>query len=288
MKLAYSSNAFTRTDLMSALLSIAELGYAGAEILCDAPHWQPRRVSRDDVEAVMQLLQERALGVSNLNVNTANAYFQPLPPENVFEPALSSRHADWREWRIRYTLEALQLAQAVGANCISVTSGHPASGGDPDTGLELFVNSLRQICHTAEQLDIRVGIEYEPGLLVERASEVAAVIERVGSPQLGVNLDIGHSYLAGESPEAVVELLGGRIWNVHVEDIRERKHFHRIPGEGELPIERYVEALHNQGYDGYLTVELYTYPNDPVGAGKKSLNYLSLLIAPWNESPTAV
>jgi hypothetical protein len=51
---------------------------------------------------------------------------------------------------------------------------------------------------------------------------------------------------------------------------------------------RYLEALHNQGYDGYLTVELYTYPDDPVGAGKKSLSYLSSLIAPWNEPPTAV
>jgi sugar phosphate isomerase/epimerase len=278
MKLAYSTNAYTRTDLESALRSIADIGYAAAEILCDSPHWLSHRVSDGEADAIRQLLDDTGLAVSNLNANTANGYFDPLPPENVFEPSLSSKNPTWRNWRIDYSLRTLNLAKMIGACCISVTSGQPGSGGEPQAGIDLFVNSLRKVCDAAEKLNLLVGIEYEPGLLVERASELAEVIERVDSPSLGANLDIGHSYLCGESVEEAVALLAGRIWNVHVEDIRGRKHYHLIPGTGELPLEKYFHILKAGGYDGYLTVELYTYPDQPDEAGRASLRFLEGLL----------
>jgi sugar phosphate isomerase/epimerase len=279
MKLAYSTNAFTRTDLPSALNGIADLGFAAAEILCDWPHWQPGKVSEADISGVAELLAARGLAVSNLNVNTANGYFDPLPAENIFEPSLSSRNPTWREWRIEYTIEAIRLAARLGASCVSVTSGQSGSGGIPAEGLSLFVDSLKRVCDVAATHGIRVGVEYEPGLLVERASELADVISRVDSPVLGANLDIGHSYLDGESAEDAVDALRGRIWNVHVEDIAQRKHFHLIPGLGDLPFKRYFSALQRAGYDRYLTLELYTYPDMPEEAGRRSLAYLRDLLA---------
>ncbi|HHO59131.1 MAG TPA: sugar phosphate isomerase/epimerase [Thiotrichales bacterium] len=279
MKLAYSTNAYTRTDLQSALCNIAELGFAGAEILCDTPHWLSHQVSEAEIDTIKQLLNETGLAVSNLNANTANGYFKPLPPENVFEPSLSSRHKAWREWRIDYSINTLQLANSLGARCISVTSGQPGSGGSPDEGLVIFIESLKVICETAEKLGIRVGVEYEPGLLVENAAELREVIDRVDAPCLGANFDIGHSFLCGESAQSAVSLLAGRIWNVHVEDIRGGKHYHLVPGEGDLPFEDYFQALRNAGYDNYLTVELYTCSHQPEAAGRRSLDYLTPLLS---------
>lgn len=278
MKLAYSSNAYTRTTLENALRSIAAIGYEGAEILCDHPHWFPGRTEEPEVERIRELLEELGLRVSNLNANTANGYFDPLPPENVFEPSLSSANPDYRRWRIGFSIEATRLAAAVGAPCISVTSGNPGSGGTPSAGLEFFVDSLQRICEAAEKHGVRVGVEYEPGLLVERADELLEVFERVGSTLLGVNLDLGHSYLGGEDPQGTVELFEGRIWNVHVEDISGRKHFHRVPGEGEMPLARYFDALERQGYRGFLTVELYTYPDAAEQAGSSAYRYLDQLL----------
>lgn len=90
MKLAYSSNAYTRATLLDAIDSIGRLGYDGIEILCDHPHWFPGHVDQRELEAVRDRIAEYGLSVSNLNANTANVYFDPLPPENVFEPSLSS------------------------------------------------------------------------------------------------------------------------------------------------------------------------------------------------------
>jgi protein FrlC len=277
VRLAYSTNAFTRFPLTEALAEIARLGYAGAEILCDHPHWFPGRVGAQELDEVRAVLAETGLKVSNLNANTANGYFSPLPPENVFEPALSNPNPAKRRWREEFTIEALRLAAAVGSSCVSVTSGHPTPGCDPSLGLDHFVESLKRICAAAEEIGVNVGIEYEPGLLVERATEVLEVIERVGSERLGVNLDIGHSHLDGEPVEETVAALAGRIWNVHVEDIRGRKHFHRVPGEGDLPFGRYFRALREAGYRGFLTVELYSYPDRPVEVGCRALDYLRSL-----------
>jgi len=277
MKLAYSTNAYTRTSLIEALSSIAEIGFEGAEILCDHPHLFPGRTTADEIEAIQKLLDEKQLGISNINANTANCYFNPLPPENVFEPSLSSANKAYREWRINFSQEAIRLASSLGARCISVTSGHPGSGGSPQQGLGYFIESLQQICEVADKYDVHVGIEYEPGLLVERATEVAEVIEQVGSAHLGVNLDIGHSYLNWETATEAIDCLAGRIWNVHVEDIAQRKHFHLVPGDGDLPIEEYLNRLKHVGYDGYLTVELYTFPDRPEEVGRRALQYLQAL-----------
>jgi sugar phosphate isomerase/epimerase len=275
VRLAYSTNAYTCFPLHEAIDRIARLGFAGVEILCDVPHWFPgRSTAQADAQRLAERLGALGLGVSNLNVNTANGYFDPLPPENVFEPSLSSRDLERRRWRLDYSVAALQLAQAISAPCISVTSGRPDSGGTPEAGLRLFVDSLLRLCEVAERLGVGIGVEYEPGLLVERARELVEVIDRVGSPRLGANLDIGHSWLDGEEPEEAIGLLAGRIWNVHVEDIAHRKHFHLIPGAGELPFARYFAALEQTGYAGFYTVELYTYPHMPDEAGRRSLEAL--------------
>ncbi len=278
MQLAYSTNAFTRTDLSTALRAIARIGYPGAELLCDRPHWFATEVGEEQADAIGQLIADLGLTISNLNANTANGYYTPAPPENVFEPALSNADPELRRWRQDYTIACLQLAARIQAPCVSVTSGHPTPGVEPERALDWFVDSLERVCDEAAKYNVRVGIEYEPGLLVERASELVEVLERVGSPDLGANLDIGHSYLDGEDPQRTIDLLRGRIWNVHVEDIRDRKHFHRVPGDGDLPFAEYFTALRNAGYDGKLTVELYSYPDKPEEVGARALAYLSALL----------
>ncbi len=279
MPIAYSTNAYTRHGLYDAVTSIAALGFDGVEILCDKPHWFPDRERGEEARRLRDHLDGLGLAVSNLNCNTANGFFDPRPPENVFEPSLASVNPDWRQWRLDYSIRALDLARTLGAHNLSVTSGRPDAGGTPEQSLDLLVDSLCRLCEAAERADgVRIGVEYEPGLLVERADELADLIDRVGSPLLGANLDIGHSWLDGESPEHAIGRLAGRVWNTHVEDIRGRKHYHLIPGEGDLPFARYFAALAGSGYGGFHTVELYTYTQMPAEAGRRALAYLRTLL----------
>jgi len=86
----------------------------------------------------------------------------------------------------------------------------------------------------------------------------------VDHPRLGANLDVGHAWCAGDDPAESVRILGRRIRHLHLEDIKGRRHFHLIPGEGgEIDFAAIRAALDRIGYTGAAAVELYTYPDEP-------------------------
>jgi sugar phosphate isomerase/epimerase len=103
--------------------------------------------------------------------------------------------------------------------------------------------------------DVRVALEPKPGTAVATAREALALCEAVDG--LGVLLDTGHAYAAGEDPAAAVELLGDRLLHVHLGDA--------APGQGDddLPCGRLhdfapvVAALDASGFAGTASFDLY-------------------------------
>jgi fructoselysine 3-epimerase len=274
MRLAFSTNAFVNFSVIEAVERIAAIGYEGVEILADAPHLYPYSVSDAELKKLTASLARSELEVANLNANTAMGYYGRSFWEPLFEPSLANPDQTAREWRVDYTKRCIDLARLLGCRNISITSGRAVPGTGPDTALKLLRKSLEVVLEYAEKSGIRVGIEYEPGLVVERYEELQALIEEMGSPYLGANLDLGHSHVLGEDPETVASGLSSRIFHIHIEDIQARKHYHLIPGLGEIDFRRLFGILERHAYDGFATVELYTYPQQPEQAARRSFIYL--------------
>jgi sugar phosphate isomerase/epimerase len=275
MKLAFSTNAFTRFPLGDAIKAIAEAGYAGVEILADVPHAYPEQIDTALTSAVAKALEATGLQVSNINCNCSFGYWKDAPPEPYFEPSLISPNKEHRDDRRRLITKTIDFAKQIGARNISITTGKCLGGMPPAQAARTFTEEIRPILDHAEKLGVDVGIESEPGLFIEFAEELAEWIERLGSPRFGANLDVGHSQVMGESIPGSIRLLGRRIWNLHVEDIPGRKHYHMIPGEGTLDWVGLRDALWGINYDRFATVELYTHTADPHTAARKSYAYLS-------------
>jgi protein FrlC len=275
MKLAFSTNAYTRHSLTDALNGIRKAGFEGVEILADVPHGYPDAIHPNLTNDVIRELERLELAVSNINVNCSFGYWKDAPPEPYFEPSLISPDPKHREDRTRLILRSLQFAKDVGAANISITSGRMLGGMPPDAAAKQFGQSIRPILDKADQLGIDVGIECEPGLFLEYVAELREWIDRLGHPRLGANLDIGHSQVIGESIPDAVKLLEGRIWNLHVEDIPGRKHYHMIPGQGTLDWQSLKRALQEIRYQRFLTVELYTHWQNPQEAADASFQFLS-------------
>src|SRR5687767_3244338 len=255
MKLAFSTNAYTRHTLIDALRGIRAAGFTGVEILADVPHAYPGSIDHATTESIRRELDRLGLTVSNINVNCSFGYWKDAPPEPYFEPSLISPNSKHREDRTRLIMRALDFAKDVGARNISITSGRMLGGMPPEPAAKQFAESIRPILDRAQQLGIDVGIECEPGLYLEYVAELREWIDRLGSPRFGANLDIGHSQVIGESIPEVVKMLEGRIWNLHVEDIPGRKHYHMIPGQGTLDWQALKSALQDIKYQRFLTVE---------------------------------
>ena len=275
MKLAFSTNAYTRFTLVEALRGIKQAGFAGVEILADVPHAYPETLNDGRVGEIRRELDRLQLQVSNINANCTFGYWRHAPPEPYFEPSLISPVPEYRADRTRLIWRTLDFAKAVGARNISITSGRMLGGMPPGPAAKQFAESIKPVLDRADTLGIDVGIECEPGLFLEFASELREWIDRLGHPRFGANLDIGHSQVLGESIPESVALLEGRIWNLHVEDIPGRKHYHLIPGEGTLDWGALKAALTSVNYERFLTVELYTHTEEPQVAAERSHAFLS-------------
>ncbi len=279
MLLGFSSNAYSGCDIEEACRRIAGHGYRAVEILCDVPHAYPMTFGDAQVRRLRRLLDDLGLVVSNINANTAFGFWTDAPPEPFFEPSLVSDNPALRQKRLDLTLRSLDIAAGLGARNISITTGKPLGSMSPEACRPVLDECLGRILDYADRLGVDVGIECEPGLLLENSVELAECIARVGSSRLGGNLDIGHAVVSGEEPREVIRRLAGRIWNLHVEDIRGRKHYHLIPGLGDVDFAAVVASLREIGYDRTVTVELYTYGADPDRAAAESMKVLGPLFA---------
>ena len=270
-RFAFSTNAFTHFPLAEALRRIRRAGFAGAELLADRPHAYAEELTGPRIARIAALLEKLGLAVSTVNANTACGFFRDAPPEPFFEPSFVSPKPDWRAWRVRFAKRAVDLAAECSAAAVTVTAGRCLGPVSPAKAERLLRRALDQVlAHAERRGGVRVGIEYEPGLYVERAVELAALIDRVGHPLLGANLDLGHALVAGDGVSGAVKTLAGRIWSVHLEDLPGGKHYHLPPGEGDFPFAEAKAALGAAGYDGWLTWEIYTASADPDSAARKA------------------
>jgi sugar phosphate isomerase/epimerase len=279
MKLAFSTNAYTRYSLSDALTGIKSAGFSGVEILADTPHAYPDVIHDEMIARIRRQLDSLQLTVSNINANCSFGYWRHAPAEPYFEPSLISPDPKHRADRASLIRKSLHFANKLGAANISITSGRLLGGMPPDRAARQFAESIKPLLDEADRQNVNIGIECEPGLFLEYAEELHDWIVRLNHPRLGANLDVGHSQVLGESIPGAIKLLAGRIWNLHVEDIPGRKHYHLIPGEGTMDWPVLFGALRAIEYERYLTVELYTHTADPQDAAERSFAFLSKLVS---------
>src|SRR5437870_5439270 len=121
MKLAFSTNAYTRFDLLHAFRGIASAGFKGVEILADTPHAYPETITPSLVQQVVTELDRLNIRVSNINANCSFGYWKHAPPEPYFEPSLVSPVDQYRADRISMIQKTIDFAAAIGAQNISIT-----------------------------------------------------------------------------------------------------------------------------------------------------------------------
>jgi sugar phosphate isomerase/epimerase len=269
MVFGYSTNAFKRFSLVEALEKIAAIGFKGVEIMGDRPHLYPPDFDDERLKSLKKIIEKNNLLVTNLNSFTLFAV------GDTYLPSWIEPEKDRREIRIRHTLESLKIAKQLGCGNISIPPGGPLAGMSKHQALRLFHRGLEKVIPLAEELGVKILVEPEPELMIEKTSQFKDFIKDVRSKAVGLNFDIGHFYCAGEDPRNAFEELFQWVGHVHLEDIASsREHNHLIAGQGSIDFGRIFEIMVQLGFRGNITLELYPYLDTPEEAGRESMEYL--------------
>ena len=278
MKLAFSTNAYLNFSFAEAVRRLAQIGYAGVEIMADVPHAWPAYLLPEHKDAIKRALNENKLAISNINSFMMHAVNDPR--QKYWHPSWIEPDRHYRQIRIDHTKRSLTLAKELGAPCITTEPGGPVEPGQSwKAALLLFVEMIKPVAEHAEKEGVLLLVEPEPGLLIETADQFLEFMQHMQSPAVGMNFDIGHSYCVSDDPATTIPRVAKYIRHFHLEDIAAtRVHHHMVPGEGAIDFASCLRAIEAMNYDGWVTIELYPYIEDPDQAARTALERIRALV----------
>jgi sugar phosphate isomerase/epimerase len=279
MRLAYSSNAYQNFSIEETIARIAAIGYAGMELLADVPHAWPAGLLEERKQAIRNCLAQHRIAISNVNGFMMNAVADPRQP--YWHPSWIEPDPNYRAIRREHTKRSLRLARELGAPSIQTEPGGPLLPGQSwHAAADVFYEEIRPCVALAEQLQVFLLIEPEPGLMIETFEQYLEFAGRVASPWLGLNFDIGHAFCMNQDPQDWIARMAPHTKHYHIEDIAAtRRHAHLVPGQGAIDFAAVLREIARSGYDGWITVELYPYIDDPDAAGREAKRVLEMLTA---------
>ena len=252
VKLGVAAWIYGDAPLEATLARIAAAGYDGVEIPGEPERWAPAEVrgwlGRHGLEPL-------ALTASCMVPQTRRDLAHP-------DPAI-------RKEAVAYLVECLRYAAEIGAPLAQmIPSGEPrlAPIASRDEEWAWSVEAMQVAAREAERLGVRIAVEplnrYE-AYLVTTVATALAYVEAVGSPWVGLTLDLFHANVEEPDVAAAILAAGPRLWHVQVADTNRQ-----ALGRGHLNLAAVARALRDVGYRGALVLEVMAPGPDPFRAIK--------------------
>ena len=124
---------------------------------------------------------------------------------------------------------------------------------------------LKALCGSEAAAGIKAGFSLA-------SHSRAALVKKIGSDYFGANIAAAAVEASGESTVNAIRKLKGHVFHVSLADIRARKLYARIPGEGDLDFKSIFSALDKSGYAGPLTWRLCS-DEEPDSACRKTFKF---------------
>jgi len=254
MRLVYNSNSTMHLPALTQIRVAQETGWDG--VFLREEHLRRYLAQGYSAGSLRDALD--GLGPVNLGA---------LPDVERWRPA--ERAAMLRE------AEALtQLAVDVGASYVQLLTGPVAPGGAYSGPAELTTSELRRVTASAIRAVADLGaphglryylepVAWTPLSTLAQAVEVIDAVER---DNVGLVLDFWHLWQRGASAESIARLSPRIIFGVDFADSLgppgsagpDQASRCVWPGEGEIPLHDWVDAVRSTGFDGWWDNELYS------------------------------
>ncbi|MBM7579635.1 sugar phosphate isomerase/epimerase family protein [Jeotgalibacillus terrae] len=183
---------------------------------------------------------------------------------------------EWRGTKEEFNRDLLKLPSAAKAaqdlGCTRCMTYILPSTDEPSAQfMAASIYRLRVCAEILAVYDLKLGLEYVgpkhlrsmmKNPFIWTQEETLAMIQAIGSPNVGLVLDSYHWYTNGMDTEDITSLTADQIIYVHLNDapsipIDEVKDNERLyPGEGVIDLKAFLKAVTNTGYTGPVTQEV--------------------------------
>lgn len=229
-------------DFREKLAAIARAGFTGIEI------FEQDFIAFDGrPEDVARMVKDHGLEIM---------LFQPFRDFEGMPDPMRQRAFDRAERKF-------DLMNQLGVDLMLVCSNvSPHSLG----GIDRAADDFAALGEYAAAKDIRVGYEALAwGRHISDHRDAWEVVRRADHAHIGIILDSFHTLGRGLDPQSIRAIPRDKIFFVQLADapliemdlLYWSRHFRNMPGEGDLPVQAFMQAVAATGYDGPLSLEIF-------------------------------
>lgn len=265
MRYAICNETFEGWDHARVCGTVAELGYQGLEL---APFTLAPRIT--DVTAAQRdqlRRQAEACGLKIIGLHWLLAKTEGLQL-TAADPQVRQRTAD-------YLVELARCCKDLGGDLL--VFGSPAQrrippGATREQAAGYAVDTFRRASAGIAAAGVKLCVEpLSPpeADFINTCREGLDILERINHPSFVLHLDVkAMSTDEAPAPE-LIRRHGGRAGHFHANDVNRRG-----PGFGDTDFVPIFQALHDSGYKGWVSVEVFDYSPDPVTIARESIRYM--------------
>ncbi|TAK08823.1 MAG: sugar phosphate isomerase/epimerase [Candidatus Manganitrophaceae bacterium] len=255
---AFSTRSFRNYSILEAVEQIAAAGYSALEITCDRPHADPTELSRSTLRRLQSTLARFGLKVSNLNTKIVSSMGEWGYPSWI-EHEMAAR-----EVRILHTIACIKLAEALGAQSISIPAGGPLNTKTREEDLDLFMDGLKRVLPHAEDAGLKIFIDAEPNFILSSSREILEWIGQMNSPLLQFYFDIEQFVCLGKDPFQALRSLSPVVGHIHFEHVGPiGTSADPSPAEEWNALSKILLTSKEIGYQGFVSLALYSSNKKP-------------------------
>lgn len=281
MKLGVITNCFHKTHKEGIEIA-ASLGLSGVQIYATKGDFSPATLSEEQKAEYKSLLASKGMVISALCADMGGFGFE---------------RAEDNPERIEKTKRIIDLAVEFGAKAVTTHIGViPEDKSNPT--YKIMLDALTEIGLYAKSVGVTMAIETGP----EKAKTLLAFIEDTKGG-VGVNLDPANfTMVTNQDAVEAVYILRDYIVHTHLKDgilldpnqkpadvyhafavggvdaLNACKGYKEVPiGEGQVDFPKYIAALKEIGYDGFLTIEREC-GDDPAADITRAASFIKPLI----------
>lgn len=173
---------------------------------------------------------------------------------------------------IDWVVSCIKAADKLGVKAVRIDAIMSTEQDWPmDKRIQRFADSMNRVLDATSDSDVQMGIENH-GVQGNTPEFLDTVLDKVGSPRLGITVDTANFYWAGyplSRVKEIIEHFAPRTKHTHVKNINfpeDQREIERPVGweygayastlrQGDIDMKWLVDTLQGAGYDGDLCIE---------------------------------